>query len=95
MTPSHGDEGCPPDLRSLIRDAELPWLLDQYQPWQHKRLAVPQGMTGWWQITGRSDKPMHLNTQDDMYYIKNYSIWLDIKIILKTVSTVISGRGAY
>ncbi|MCA9873689.1 MAG: sugar transferase, partial [Anaerolineales bacterium] len=36
---------------------ELPWLINQYEPWQHKRFAVPQGMTGWWQVNGRSDKP--------------------------------------
>ena len=74
---------------------EMPFLVEKYKNWQYARFTIPQGMTGWWQIIGRSDKPMHLNTQDDMYYIKNYSIWLDIKIILKTVSTVISGRGAY
>ena len=74
---------------------EMPFLVEKYKNWQYARFTIPQGMTGWWQITGRSDKPMHLNTQDDMYYIQNYSIWLDIKIILKTVYTVVSGRGAY
>ena len=48
-------------------------------------LAVPQGMTGWWQINGRSDKPMHLHTEDDLYYINHYSIWLDIEIGLRTI----------
>lgn len=74
---------------------EMPFLVEKYKSWQYVRFTIPQGMTGWWQVTGRSDKPMHLNTQDDLYYIRNYSLWLDIKIILKTFSTVILGRGAY
>ncbi|MDQ7030864.1 MAG: sugar transferase [Ardenticatenia bacterium] len=49
---------------------ELPWLVDQYEPWQRKRFAVPQGITGWWQVNGRSDRPMHLHTEDDLYYIQ-------------------------
>lgn len=74
---------------------ELPFLVDQYQPWQRKRFDVPQGMTGWWQIHGRSDKPMHLHTEDDLYYIQNYSIGLDIQILLQTTWVIIRGRGAY
>lgn len=74
---------------------ELPWLVDRYQPWQRKRFAVPQGVTGWWQINGRSDKPMHLNTEDDLYYIYNYSIWLDIRILLRTPLVVLRGTGAF
>jgi len=74
---------------------ELPYLVEQYKSWQRKRFAVPQGMTGWWQINGRSDKPMHLHTEDDQYYIQNYSIWLDIRILLQTVWIIIRGKGAY
>jgi exopolysaccharide biosynthesis polyprenyl glycosylphosphotransferase len=74
---------------------ELPYLVDKYEPWQRKRFAVPQGLTGWWQIHGRSDKPMHLHTEDDLYYIQNYSIWLDIQILLQTVWIIIRGKGAY
>jgi len=74
---------------------ELPWLVDQYEPWQRKRFAVPQGITGWWQVNGRSDRPMHLHTEDDLYYIQNYSLWLDFLILWKTVWVVIRGKGAY
>ena len=74
---------------------ELPWLVARYEPWQLKRFAVPQGMTGWWQVTGRSDKPMHLHTDDDIHYIQNYSLWLDLQIMWRTVSVVIFGKGAY
>ena len=64
---------------------EMPYLVERYEPWQRKRFSIPQGMTGWWQINGRSDKPMHLNTEDDLYYVQNYSIWLDIQILIKTI----------
>jgi lipopolysaccharide/colanic/teichoic acid biosynthesis glycosyltransferase len=69
--------------------------VDKYQPWQRKRFEVPQGITGWWQINGRSDKPMHLHTEEDLFYIRNYSIGLDLKIMWRTVGAVLSGRGAY
>jgi exopolysaccharide biosynthesis polyprenyl glycosylphosphotransferase len=74
---------------------ELPQLVDRYASWQHKRFAIPQGMTGWWQINGRSDKPMHLHTEDDLYYIQHYSILLDVIIIWRTIFAVLRRRGAY
>lgn len=74
---------------------ELPWMVAKYEPWQRKRFAVPQGMTGWWQVNGRSEKPMHLNTDHDFYYIQNYSLWLDLLILWKTIFVVLRGRGAY
>jgi exopolysaccharide biosynthesis polyprenyl glycosylphosphotransferase len=74
---------------------ELPELVEKYQPWQRKRFAIPQGLTGWWQIHGRSDKPMYLHTEDDIYYIQHYSIWLDLYILINTFWIVIRGKGAY
>jgi exopolysaccharide biosynthesis polyprenyl glycosylphosphotransferase len=74
---------------------ELLHLVEKYQPWQRKRFAVPPGITGWWQVTGRSDKAMHLHTEDDLYYINNYSIWLDIQILIRTAWIVFLGKGAY
>lgn len=74
---------------------ELPWLVDRYSPWQHKRFAVPQGITGWWQVNGRSDNLMHLHTDQDLYYIQHYSLWLDIQILWRTIAVVLRGRGAY
>jgi exopolysaccharide biosynthesis polyprenyl glycosylphosphotransferase len=74
---------------------ELPELVERYELWQRKRFAVPQGMTGWWQVNGRSDRPMHLHSEDDLYYVQNYSIGLDLLILLRTFWAVISGRGAY
>lgn len=74
---------------------EMAYLVEKYEPWQRKRFAVPQGMTGWWQINGRSDKPMHLHTEEDLYYVQHYSIWLDIQILVRTVWVVLRGKGAY
>ncbi len=74
---------------------EMPYLVEKYDLWQRKRFAVPQGMTGWWQIQGRSDRPMHLNTEDDLYYVQHYSLWLDLKILVKTAWVVVKGKGAF
>jgi len=74
---------------------ELLPIVDEYEPWQRQRLAVLPGMTGWWQVSGRSDLPLHLNTEYDLYYVRNYSIWLDLKILWKTIGAVLQGKGAY
>ncbi len=74
---------------------ELPWIVERYEPWQRQRLSVPQGITGWWQVNGRSDKPMHLYTEDDLYYIQNYSFLLDVLILWRTIGAVIRGQGAF
>jgi len=74
---------------------ELPFLVESYEPWQRKRFAVPPGMTGWWQIGGRSDRPMHLHVEDDLFYIQNYSLLLDLQILWKTLGVVLKSRGAY
>jgi len=74
---------------------ELPWIVAQYEPWQYRRLAVPQGLTGLWQVTGRSRNPMHQFTNIDIQYVQNYSFWLDIVILLKTPLIVYKGDGAF
>ena len=74
---------------------EMPYLVEKYQPWQRKRFAVPPGITGWWQVSGRSDKPMHLHVEDDLHYINNYSVFLDIQILMRTLWVVLVGKGAY
>lgn len=74
---------------------EMPDQVSRYAAWQRKRFEVPQGLTGWWQVNGRADKPMHLSTEDDLFYIRNYSLWLDIQILWRTIWTVIARRGAY
>jgi exopolysaccharide biosynthesis polyprenyl glycosylphosphotransferase len=83
------------DMSLIGPRPELPYLVKQYKPWQHKRFAVPQGITGWWQVNGRSDKPMHLHTEDDLYYVQNYSLLLDLRILLRTFAVVFKGKGAF
>jgi exopolysaccharide biosynthesis polyprenyl glycosylphosphotransferase len=74
---------------------EMPGLVSNYEWWQRKRFEVPQGLTGWWQINGRSDKPMHQHTEDDLYYIRHYSLWLDVQICFRTFFAVVAGKGAF
>ena len=74
---------------------EQPWIVERYEPWQRKRLAVPPGITGWWQVNGRSDLPLHENVEYDIYYIQNYSPLLDLLILWKTIPVVLRGKGAY
>lgn len=74
---------------------EQPWIVERYQPWQRKRLSVMPGMTGWWQVNGRSDRPLFLNTDYDLYYIQNYSPVLDLIILWKTIWVVLKGKGAF
>jgi exopolysaccharide biosynthesis polyprenyl glycosylphosphotransferase len=74
---------------------ELPARVQSYEWWQYKRFEVPQGMTGWWQINGRANRPMHLHTHDDLHYIEHYSIWTDLKILALTAKIVFTGEGAF
>jgi exopolysaccharide biosynthesis polyprenyl glycosylphosphotransferase len=74
---------------------ELLSLAAEYEWWQRKRFEAPQGITGWWQVNGRADRPMQEHIEDDLYYVRNYSFWLDIQILFRTVAAVFTGRGAY
>jgi len=75
---------------------ELPVVVrEEYEPWQWSRFTVPQGMTGWWQINRRGFEHQHLCTADDLYYIQNYSLLLDVRILMRTVMIVLMGQGAY
>ncbi|HCW31967.1 MAG: UDP-phosphate glucose phosphotransferase [Candidatus Peregrinibacteria bacterium GW2011_GWE2_39_6] len=74
---------------------EMPFIVNQYRDWQRRRLDVKPGITGLWQILGRKDLPLHENIEYDFYYIKNQSLLLDITIIIKTVTAVLKGKGAY
>ena len=58
-------------------------------------LSVQPGLSGMWQISGRSDTGYEERVTLDSYYIQNWSIWLDIWIIIKTVYVVFRGKGAY
>ena len=66
-----------------------------YGKWQHNLLTVKPGLTGLWQISGRSDISYEDRVRLDMHYIRNYTIWLDLQILFQTVPAVLRGRGAY
>lgn len=74
---------------------EMPFLVEEYEPWQMRRLDVPQGITGLWQIAGRKKLPLHLNLEYDFYYIRNWSIFFDCAILVKTLRVVLLGSGAF
>ena len=58
-------------------------------------LSAAPGMTGLWQVSGRSDIPFDEMVLLDLYYIENWSLGLDLQILLRTVPAVLTGRGAY
>ncbi len=74
---------------------ELPSIVLGYEPWQHERHLVRPGLSGWWQVVGRSDLPMHKNTELDIYYVRNCSLLLDLQIFIRTFSALFKGRGAF
>ncbi len=67
----------------------------QYTNWQKRRLGLKPGITGLWQVSGRSEVSFDEWVRLDAYYIENWSLWLDFQIFLKTILVVIKGRGAY
>lgn len=73
----------------------MPHEVQRYDEWQKHRLDVKPGLTGLWQVSGRSELHFDEMVMLDLYYIENWSLGLDLKIILQTIPAVLSGRGAY
>ena len=74
----------------------LPYELDCYALWHRRRvLEVKPGITGLWQVTGRSRTNFNDMVRLDLRYVQQWSIWLDIKILLQTPKAVVNGEGAY
>lgn len=73
----------------------VPAEVEQYQPWHMQRLMVPPGMTGLWQVSGRSELTFDEMVLLDLYYIEHWSPWLDLAILLRTVPQILLGNGAY
>jgi exopolysaccharide biosynthesis polyprenyl glycosylphosphotransferase len=68
---------------------------DCYEEWHKLRLKVKPGLTGLWQVSGRSTVTFHEMVMLDLYYIENWSLMLDVKIMLRTVPVMLAGTGAY
>jgi lipopolysaccharide/colanic/teichoic acid biosynthesis glycosyltransferase len=62
--------------------------------WHRRRFSVRPGMTCLWQVQGRSNIPFEKWMELDMEYIDEWSLWLDLKILIKTISSVLKGLGA-
>lgn len=73
----------------------LPSEVEQYQPWHRQRLEVQPGLSGLWQVSGRSDLTFDEMCLLDIYYIENWSLALDFVIMLRTIPRVLFGSGAY
>jgi lipopolysaccharide/colanic/teichoic acid biosynthesis glycosyltransferase len=66
-----------------------------YKEWHRRRLEAKPGLTGLWQVSGRSSVPFNEMVLMDLYYIDNWSLWSDVKILLRTIPVIVSGKGAY
>ena len=92
-----------PQLINVLRgDMSLvgprPFLLEEVEKldtWQLKSLNIKPGITGLWQIRGRSDVSLYRRVKWDIYYINNWSLSLDIKILFLTIPVVLKRKGAY
>ncbi len=72
----------------------IPSEVEQYKPWQRRRLSVKPGLTGLWQVSGRNNIDFEEWMKLDLRYIDEWSLWLDLKILLRTLPAVFSKSGA-
>jgi exopolysaccharide biosynthesis polyprenyl glycosylphosphotransferase len=75
-----------------LRDYEL--LTETGEDWQRCRFSVRPGITCLWQVNGRSSLPFHRWMELDLQYVRNWSLWLDLQILARTVPAVLRGSGA-
>ena len=73
----------------------MPSETDQYSLRERRRLEVIPGLTCIWQVSGRSDIPFDRQVELDVEYIMSQSLWIDIKLLLKTIPVLLLGKGAY
>jgi lipopolysaccharide/colanic/teichoic acid biosynthesis glycosyltransferase len=69
--------------------------LEKFGQWQDRILAVKPGITGLWQVNGRSDLPYDERVRLNVYYVNNRSLFLDLWILARTIPAVLTARGAY
>jgi lipopolysaccharide/colanic/teichoic acid biosynthesis glycosyltransferase len=67
--------------------------VESYALWHRKRLDMKPGLTGLWQVSGRNRLPFDEMVRLDLFYIENWSLLLDLKIILRTVFVMLGGEG--
>jgi len=69
--------------------------VDRYTDRQRRRLEVRPGITGWAQVNGRASLPWHERIELDVWYVEHQSLALDLRILVRTVALIVSGRGLY
>ncbi|MGZ9165611.1 MAG: sugar transferase, partial [Anaerolineales bacterium] len=69
--------------------------VSMYKQFDMNLLTVLPGITGLWQVSGRSDISYDERVRLDMYYVRNWSLWLDLQLLFQTIPAVLKGRGAY
>ena len=69
----------------------IPYEVESYELWHRKRLDMKPGMTGLWQVSGRNHLPFDEMVRLDLFYIENWSLLLDLKIILRTLPVMLRG----
>jgi len=92
-----------PQFWNVLRDEmslvgprpQLPEEVGLYEEWHRRRLEVKPGLTGLWQVLGRSDTSFDDMVRLDIYYAENWSPGMDLRIMLETIPAVLSGKGAY
>jgi lipopolysaccharide/colanic/teichoic acid biosynthesis glycosyltransferase len=72
----------------------LPREVLKFEPWQHRKLSVRPGLTCIWQVSGRNRLSYAERVRLDVFYVCNWSVWLDLHLILRTARAVLGGRGA-
>jgi exopolysaccharide biosynthesis polyprenyl glycosylphosphotransferase len=92
-----------PNLWNILR-GQMSWVgprpptpdeVEKYKPWHLQRLQTMPGLTGLWQVSGRSDVPFDEMCLLDIYYIENWSVSLDVQILMMTIPRVLLRQGAY
>jgi lipopolysaccharide/colanic/teichoic acid biosynthesis glycosyltransferase len=73
----------------------IPVQVQQYTDHQRRRLAVKPGITGWAQVHGRASLPWSERIELDIWYVEHQSLWLDLRILARTVRLVLDGQGIY
>jgi len=73
----------------------LQYELEYYEEWHKLRLEVKPGLTGLWQVSGRSSVPFNEMVKLDLYYIEHWTLLLDLKIMLRTIPVMLFGSGGY
>jgi lipopolysaccharide/colanic/teichoic acid biosynthesis glycosyltransferase len=80
---------------SLVGPRPTTFEAKTYRLWHTERLAIKPGLTGLWQVSGRSELGFDDRLRLDIAYLRNRGLWLDLRILVRTVGCVFNGRGAY